>query len=165
MYLKDVNIALDHKIVGGEQFQWNCWSNARYLGYQADANRNASVVFNSETQEVYLAEVTHDKKGYAYRWLNPAYKNAYLAECKQREVDPSIVYDDKKFVDLETTEDWLTKANAIFNNKKFDKRVEVPLDLDDETFLHLAREAHNRDITLNKMVEIVLREAIELYGE
>jgi predicted HicB family RNase H-like nuclease len=32
--------------------------------------------------------------------------------------------------------------------------------LDDATILKLSMEAHKRDITLNKMVEIVLQEAI-----
>lgn len=47
---------------------------------------------------------------------------------------------------------------------KIDNREEVELDLDDETILQLALEAHKRDITLNNMIEIILREAIDRYN-
>jgi hypothetical protein len=42
-----------------------------------------------------------------------------------------------------------------------DGRVGVDIDLDDNTILQLALEAHERDITLNKMVEIILQEVID----
>jgi len=44
-----------------------------------------------------------------------------------------------------------------------DNRVEVELDLEEDVILHLALEAHKRDITLNKMVEILLQEVIDKY--
>jgi hypothetical protein len=44
---------------------------------------------------------------------------------------------------------------------KNDNREEVELDLDDGTILQLALEAHKRDITLNKMIEIILQETID----
>jgi len=48
----------------------------------------------------------------------------------------------------------------MFNGEKFDTRIQVPIDLDNDTMLKLAMEAHKRDITLNKMVEEVLRNVI-----
>lgn len=45
--------------------------------------------------------------------------------------------------------------------EKIDNREEVELDLDDETILKLALEAHKRDITLNSMIEIILQEFID----
>lgn len=42
-----------------------------------------------------------------------------------------------------------------------DNRVEVELDLEEDVILQLALEAHKRDITLNKMVEILLQEVID----
>ena len=44
---------------------------------------------------------------------------------------------------------------------KNDGKVDVEIDLDDETILKLALEAHKRDITLNNMIEIILQEAID----
>ena len=42
-----------------------------------------------------------------------------------------------------------------------DNREEIEFDLDNDSILKLALEAHKRDITLNKMIEIVLQEAID----
>jgi hypothetical protein len=42
-----------------------------------------------------------------------------------------------------------------------DNRVEVEINLEDHEILQLAMEAHKRDITLNKMVEIILQEVID----
>lgn len=42
-----------------------------------------------------------------------------------------------------------------------DNRVEVEIDLEDHEILALAMEAHKRDITLNKMIEIILQEVID----
>jgi hypothetical protein len=161
MHLSKVNEALDHKITGGSEFQWQCWDNARYLDFESE-HAHASVVFNTETQEVYVAEINDKDDFYKpYRYMNPFYKNQYLDEAKERGVDPNQAWDDKTWYDLETQEDWLTKAGAIMRGEDFDTRVEVPLDLDDDILFELFMMAHKRDVTLNKMVEIILQEVID----
>lgn len=39
---------------------------------------------------------------------------------------------------------------------KEEKMVDMPIDLSDEEFCAIAKMAHERDITFNKMVEIIL---------
>jgi hypothetical protein len=161
MHLSKVNEALDHKIAGGSEYQWNSWPNARFLDYES-GHAHAGVVFNVDTQEIYSAEVNDKLDAHKpYRWLNPAYKQVYLDEAEARGVDPCQAWDDTKWYDLETSEDWLEKARAIMRGERFDTRIDVPLDLDNDTLLKLAMEAHKRDITLNKMVELVLQEVID----
>jgi hypothetical protein len=165
MYLKEVNEALDHKISGGSEFQWDCWDNARYLDYESDY-AHVSVVFNTETQEVYVAEVNDkDNLFKPYRWMNSAYQDAYNAEAKAKGVDPLQAWDNTKWTDLEVEEDWLEKATAIMTGEGFDDRIQVPLDLDDDTLFKLMKLAHEQDVTLNKMVEIVLQKAIDHHKE
>ena len=41
------------------------------------------------------------------------------------------------------------------------KKVDIDLNLDDIDILRLALEAHKRDITINKMVELILQEVID----
>jgi hypothetical protein len=48
----------------------------------------------------------------------------------------------------------------MFNGESFDDRIQVPVELDDDTLLKLSMEAHKRDITLNKLIEEILRELI-----
>ena len=42
-----------------------------------------------------------------------------------------------------------------------DNREEIEIELTDEEFLRVAKMAHDRDITFNKMVEIILDEFIK----
>ena len=48
----------------------------------------------------------------------------------------------------------------MFNGEKFDTRIQVPIDLDDHLMMQLFMEAHKRDITLNQMVEEILKKVI-----
>lgn len=168
MYVYDLNEAFDHKISGGDNYLWNCWENARFLEYRSDY-AYVSAVFNTETQEVYEVNVSVDTDTWdpdirPYRWLNPEYKQAYLDEAESRNIDPEQAWDDIKWYDLETPEDFLEKATAIFNgDDTFDKRVELPIDLEDDLLLKVALMAHERDITMNKMFEIILQKAIDLH--
>jgi len=164
MHLQKVNEALDHRISGGSEYTWTCWTDARWLDYESDYG-HASVVFNCKTQEVYTAEV-HDveHKHRPYRWLNPDHKQAMLDEAKMHNTYPDQAWDDVKWYDLETENDWLDKASAIMRGESFDTRIEVPVDLDDDVLFKLFTMAHERDITLNKMVELILQEVINKKG-
>lgn len=170
MKLAQVNEIMDHQIVDGSEYQWKCWPNARYLDYETEYS-HVSVVFNSKTQEIYQAEITvKDDEVFPatikpYRWLDPRYKDAMLEEAKERKIDPDQAWDDVKWYDLETEEDWLYKAEAISIGTGFDERIEVPLTLDHDELFRLMQLAHERDITLNKMVEILLQEAIDKHKE
>ena len=165
MKLSEVNQALDHKITSGSDYQWNCYPDSRYLDYESDF-AHVSVIYSTDDQTVYQAEISikreawdEDKK--PYRWLNPDYKDALYKESKKRKVDPDQAWDDVKWIDLEMEEDFLEKATAIFSGEEFDTRVKVEFDLDDRSILKLATEAHRRDVTLNKMIEIILQEVID----
>lgn len=168
MHLKDVNEITNHRITCGSDFLWSCYPDARSLDYE-NTYAYITAVYSTETQEIYEVNVSVKPESWSedqrpYRWLNPAYKEAYYKECKTRKVKKNIAWDDVKYIDLETEEDFLEKAEAIFNGiEDFDKRVQVPIELEDDVMLQLCMEAHKRDITLNQMVEKVLRTAIDEY--
>lgn len=166
MKLEQVNIALDHKFFNGSEFLWRCYGdNVRYMDYESE-HGTASVICDSKTQRVFECTVDAKNRDISpYRWIDPEFKDAYEAECKERGVLPNVFCDGIKYIDLETESDFLEKAKAIFNNEKFDVRVEVPLELDDDLFFHLAKEAHKRDITINKMVEHLLIDLIKEQNE
>jgi len=161
MHLSKVNEALDHRITGGSEYQWDCYGfNVRFLDYESDY-AHASVVFDTTTQTVYEATVSSkDESVRPYRWLNPETKDLHLHECKEREIDSNVAWDDVKWVDLETMEDYLDKASAIFNGEGFDERVQVPLDLSRDELFNLMKMAHERDMTLNELVEEILWDVI-----
>ena len=170
MYLKQVNEITNHRITEGSEYCWNCYPNARYLSYESEF-AHVSVLYSTETQEIYEADVSikvdnwfdEDKEMRPYRWLNPEYKDAMITEAKERKVKWRKAWDDVKWIDLEVTEDFLEKTKAIFNGESHDKRIQVPIELEDDVMLKLCMEAHKRDITLNQMVEKVLREVIDTH--
>lgn len=164
MHLSKVNEALEHRITGGSEYQWDCYGyDVRFLDYESDY-AHACIVFDTSTQTVYEATVSSkDESVKPYRWLNPDTKNKYLNECREREIDPNQAWDNVNWVDLETVEDFLAKAESIFNGEGFDERVQVPLDLDRDELFRLMQIAHERDMTLNELVEEILWEVINTH--
>jgi predicted HicB family RNase H-like nuclease len=67
------------------------------------------------------------------------------------------------YTDLETDEDFMTKARAIIANEEYDTRISVPVDFTDEEILRYAKLAHEQDITLNQFIEQALREFLEYH--
>lgn len=164
MHLKDVNEKLDHKIVSGSEYTWNCYPDARYLEYESD-HAHVSAIYSTVNQEIYEIEVCaksiEDNNIPPYRWLNPDYIDDMISESKKRKVKYRTAWDDVKYIDLDLEQDFFEKCVAIFNGVDFDKRVQMEIDMDDETLLTLAKGAHSRDITINKYIESVLQDYID----
>ena len=167
MKLAQINEAMNHQITGGSEYQWQCFPDARFLDYESEY-AHVSILYSTVDQTVYQADTSIKRDMWSkdekpYRWTNPLFKDTYLNEAKERNIDPDQAWDDVKWVELEVAEDFLEKAQAMFNGDEWDSRIQVPLDLDNDLLLQLAMEAHKRDITLNKMVEIVLQQAIDTH--
>lgn len=165
MNLKQINQAFDHKITSGSEYTWNCYPNARFLEYESDY-AHVSCIYSTTTQEVYEVEIDIKRdKWYEdaspYRWLNPNTKDDMIAEAKKRKVKYRKAWDNVKYIDLDLESDFLEKGVAIFNGQEFDKRVQMEIDLDDDTLLKLATAAHERDITINKYIELILQDLID----
>jgi hypothetical protein len=165
MQLSEINNTFQHRITDGSEYLWHCYgNNVRSIDYTSKY-ACGYVVFDTETHTVYEVSVSPVASVWAiepkpYRYINPEYQEAYKQEAINRGIDPSEAWDDIKWVDLETEEDFIEKASSMFNGVTFDTRIQVPIDLDNDTMLKLAMEAHKRDITLNQMVEEVLRNVI-----
>ena len=50
---------------------------------------------------------------------------------------------------------------SLHDDTKNDGRSTIEVDLSDDEFMHIARLAHERDITFNQMVEIILQAEID----
>lgn len=157
---------VNYQITEGYNYQWQCYGDKAYGLESWDGEQEGSsfsVIFDQGDQTVYQVEAHDLANNRAYRMINPLYAEAHSAECVSRGID-DVAYDAVKFVDLETVEDFLEKATAIFNDVDYDTRVSVPVDLPDEVLFTLMRQAHEQDITLNQLMEQVLKDAIESYG-
>jgi hypothetical protein len=164
--LKDFLEAVDYRISSGSEYCWTCFGpNARYLdcgdSESNDAQFSVSAIFDSVDQTIYSIEAWDYTNDREYRWLNPEFANAFTKESIDRNVDSKESCDGRKFIDLELIEDMYDKIQGIVAGADYDPRVQVPLTLDKEQIYELMHMAHERDITLNQLVEEVLKNEIE----
>lgn len=144
----------NYHITGGADFLWNCFGeNSRWIDFQNDDKVNYSIVFDTVTQTVYKAVITDYEKDNNYLIVNPDYMDSYVNEAKSKNVEYDCAYDDVKYTILECVNDFIEKATAIINGYEYDERISIPLDLTDEEFINIAKQAHKQDITINKYIE------------
>jgi hypothetical protein len=153
-----------YKISEGSEYGWECYgADAHRLdAWNGDHNGvNTSIVFDTKDQTVYETTVYDYGKNRAYRLINPAYLKKYKKESKRRKVKWNNAWDDVNYIDLDVDKDWLEKAQAIMSGEEYDERVQVPLILENDQLFELMKQAHERDITLNELVEDVLKQVIK----
>lgn len=168
--IKDFMEVVNYKITEGSDYLWTSFGHNAYrldswTGYLNGAGPEYSIgiIFDTKSQVVYQFEAHDYDKERSYRWTNPEFLEEFRKESNSKldEEHRDFAYDQVKFVELEVAEDIIEKAGAIVNGKEYDTRVKVPIDLDDAEVFQLMKLAHERDITLNKLVEEILIKVIE----
>ena len=155
---------VEYRITEGSTYTWNCYGTNAYRLDSWNGEQegySVSIVFDTQTQEVYETTAYDYERNRAYRLMNPDYVRAHDQEARDRNVNAKEAWDDVEYTDLETEEDFLSKARAIIAGEDYDTRVSVPLTLPDDEMFRLMMMAHERDITLNQLVEQAIRAAIE----
>ena len=149
--LKEWMQLVDYKITEGSE--WfsnvpNLYSLTSWNGEQDGYSLN--IVFDpTDDQRVYLVEVSDYKNNRAYQ----------LKDEKLVSGDPdkdNQAWDEVNFVDLETGEDFIKKAQAIIAGEDYDQRVSIPVDLPDDVTFTLMKQAHELDITFNQHMNNIL---------
>ena len=162
--LKEWMELVEYRITEGSDYGWQCYGHDAHSLDSWDGEHDGvsfSIIFDTKTQVVYEVQAHDYTNNRAYRRINPDFLAAYTAEAEQRATWMSQAWDDVAYVDLETDDDWIQKAQAIFNYEDYDTRVEVPVDFSDEDLLQYMKMAHDMDITFNQFVERALVKAIE----
>jgi len=168
--LKEWMEIVDYRITEGGDYGWNCFGlNSHQLsawnGIHGKGGWSLNIVFDTQTQEVYEAEVCDYTNDRAYRIINPDYKKAHDDEGKERGEFANQAWDDVDYTDLEVVDDWISKATSIVDGQEYDTRISVPLDIPDGDLLKYMILAHERDMTFNAFVEEALRNAIEEFNQ
>ena len=166
--LKDFMEICNYRITEGSDYMWQCFGPSAYCLDSWDGDQDGhtlSIVFDTRTQTVYQVTAYDYKNERAYRMTNPEYLEAFKNECEDREVlDMAWERDDGtpvNYTDLEVEEDFIEKASAIVAGVEYDENIKVPLNLEKDQLFELMLSAHNRNITLNELVEEILRAEIE----
>jgi predicted HicB family RNase H-like nuclease len=150
---------VDYRITEGSPYCWQCFGDDAYCLSSWNGDQDGysfSVVFDTKTQEVFVAEVCDYGRKRAYRLMNPDFKQAHDQEAERLSVNAQQAWDGFDFVDLEQVEDFLAKGRAIQEGTEYDTRVCVSLTLPDDLLFVLMKKAHDQDITLNQLVEQIL---------
>ena len=152
--LKEWMELVDYKITEGSDYFTNIPGlySMSFWNEQQDGFSFFIAFDPKDNQRVYVVEACDYANQRAYRIKDPAI-----------ELD-NQAWDDVEFTELEVDDDFIQKALAIKAGEGYDTRVSVPLDLEDDLLFELMKKAHEQDITLNQMVEQVLREVIEREG-
>jgi hypothetical protein len=172
--LADVNEALNHQITEGSEYQWQCYGpNARFLDYTIGGlDVTAGVIYDTQTQEVYEATLCNGPADLAYRWTNPKFIKAHRKEAKKRGVDADQAWDDVDYIDV-SVDEWIQAALDLVSESPVEEEhldlrkttdTTVEINLDDSELLQLCMMAHEQDITLNALVNNILREYIDEHG-
>lgn len=161
MNLHEFFTLFNYKITDGSEFLWKCFGDhARSIELSND-NVVGLVVFSKLTQEIFQAEVYNETAAIAYRWMSPVNRDAYRSECTTRNVSFSEAWDGCDFIDVETPEAFMKKAQNLIDGEKPDECDEVEIKLSNDEIVALSLEAHKRNITLNEMMNVALREMLD----
>lgn len=162
--LQDGLKQVDYTVTETWQYCWDCFGE-KAIGFDA-TNEYADVTFmyNAELDELVQVTVNmsynhpeyNKGKMFAYRWTHPDFVKAVYEESVKRGIDDGIAWDDVRWADTDSEEDILQKVSDMWNGVPHDTRVIMNIDIDDETFLIVAKRAHERDITFNEMITEML---------
>jgi len=153
-----------YRITEGSDYGWQCYGPNVY---QLDSwngeqdGHSFSIIFDTRDQTVYEVQAHDYVHNRAYRMINEDYAKKMKKEAKRRDVDRNEAWDEVNYVDLEVDDDFIQKCLAIREGRDYDTRVVVPLELEDDQMFELMKMAHEQDITLNQLVEQLLRRVIE----
>jgi hypothetical protein len=154
-----------YRITEGSDFGWTCFGDRAYSISAWNGEHDGwslNITFDTLTQEVYMVESCDYKRERAYRLVNPHYKDAYFDYAREHNSHyMNQAWDGVDYTDLEVDEDWLEKSRKIVADEDYDHKVSVPLELSDEELFQLMKMAHERDVTLNQLVEDILWLAIK----
>lgn len=157
--LKEFLEICNYKITGGSEFCWKCFGDNAYTfdagDFEVENTYSFQMTFDTNNQIPYCVEVCDYVNNRAYRMINPFYSNKYFAEAEQRGVDDQA-WDDVRFIDIDLDEDFVQKARAIIAGEPYSTDLSIPLDVTKEELHTLMLRAHEKNITLNKLVEDML---------
>lgn len=158
---------VEYRITEGSEYTWTCFGDAAKPYSLSAWNQehdgwSFNIVFDTGTQDVYMVEACDYKHNRAYRLINPAYEQDYRAYAKDELSEyADQAWDGVNYVDLEEVDDWIQKSLAIKAGEDYDTRVSVPLELGVDELFQLMKLAHERDRTLNQLVEEILWDKIK----
>ena len=158
---------VNYRITEGSEFGWNCYGHDAYMldSWNGEQDGHSfTVIFDTKTQVVYEVQAHDYVHQRAYRMINEDFRKKLKKEARKRDIDKDMAWDDINYVDIEVDDDFIQKCLAIREGEDYDTRVSVPLELGEDEMFQLMKMAHEHDVTLNQMVEVILRQVIDQHA-
>lgn len=168
IHMKSFMEMVQFRITDGSNYGWSCYGDNAYSLDSWDGYNDSgsfTIIFDTKTQEVYEVQAFDYCNERAYRYINPAYRRAYFDECNARAVAPNEAWDNIEFVDLEVEADFLEKGKAIFEGRAYDTRIQIPISIEKDLLHKLMQAAHEKDISLNDLINRLLKKKIKQDGQ
>lgn len=153
-----------YRITEGSAYGWQCYGPDAYAldSWNGEHDGHSfTVIFDTKDQTVYEVQAHDYVHNRAYRMVNPDFAKKMKKEAKRRDVEKDEAWEDVNYVDLDVDDDFIQKCLAIREGEDYDTRVSVPLELEDDQLFDLMKMAHEQDLTLNQLVENILRQVVE----
>jgi hypothetical protein len=162
--IKEFMEIIDYRVTEGSRYCWECFGDNAYSLDSWNGDQNGSsfgIVFDTKDHTVYQVSAYDYANDRAYRMINPDFVEAHNAEAKDRDVDAKQAWDDVNYVDIDVDDDFIQKSIAIRDGEDYDTRIQVPIDIPDDVLFGLMKMAHEKDITLNQLIEEILLAEID----
>ncbi len=162
--LKEWMEIVDYKITEGSNYCWQCYGHNAYMldSWSGEQDGHSfTIIFDTNDQTVYEVQAHDYLHQRAYRLINPDYEKKLRKEAKKRDVDKDQAWDDVIYTDLNIIDDFIQKCLSIKTGEDYSDDVMMQLSLPDEDLFLLMKLAHEQDITLNTLVNQILREEID----
>ena len=120
MTLLEIITATGARVSDGSDYLWNCYGpNSRYIDFVDVASSDyCSVVFDCRTQTVYEVNLHVPGQDQAFKWINPDFESAYVAECAERGIESNVAWDSVKYTMI--TEDLVMSYTKDIGDMYYD---------------------------------------------
>lgn len=112
-----------------------------FLSYAENTNCSVECLFNVTSKKVYSLTVTDKTNNTKIQWVNESLYKDNSTDVKKVSLDELLFF--------------------IRENFDTPKKVNIELELDDDLIIQLAQLANDKGITLDNLVEEILREFID----
>lgn len=155
---------VNYKITEGSEYCWESFGpNARYLTCEHEENiYTVEIVFDFITLTVYQMWV-HSNAGTRY-WTHPDYRDAFNDEQITKNGFEQLINDEDNTYYLQA-KSILDYARMLISKYLDDDNMStIELDLTDSEILWLSMQAHEKNITLNELINNIIEEHINDAG-
>lgn len=143
-----------------ERFAMNCFGPAVYYSSEDLADYSIHACLSKSLDRVFIAEICDYRNNRAYVILDRDWKQAYINESERVGVKWDDAFEGVKFVELETDDDFMKKAQAIVAGKPYSKKVDTVFSINAGLKSAIQQKANAAGSTVDLYIENIIKDAL-----